>query len=122
LRRRGVLYEYPKVQNIAAEDATNVVLHTAISSSNSIESAVQDLQEMHPISKIPCADTVHAYINVNDIDEMMVFFRKINSELIDMVNITDSPQDIAIDSHNVQYYGDKNIKGVVGIQPKNGTS
>ena len=97
-----------------------MVLHAATSSSNSIESAVQDLQEMHPISKIPCADTVHAYINVNDIDEMLSFFRKINSELIDMVNISDSPQDIAIDFHNVPYYGDKDTKGVVGIQPKNG--
>lgn len=46
-----------------------------------------------------------------------------NSEFIDVVNISDSPQDIAIDFHNVQYYGDKNTKGVViGIQPKNGTS
>jgi len=45
---------------------------------------------MHPISRIPCADTVHTYIKGNDIDEMMSFFRKMNSEFIDMVNISDS--------------------------------
>jgi len=112
----------PEGAEYSAEDATNVVLHAATSSSNSIEAAVQDLREMHPISRIPCADTVHTYMKWNDIDEMMLFFRKMNSEFIDMVNISDSPQDIAIDFHNVQYYGDKNTKGVVGIQPKNGTS
>jgi len=118
----GSFIRVPEGAEYSAEDATNVVLHAATSSSNSIEAAVHDLREMHPISKIPCADTVHTYINVNDIDEMMLFFRKMNSELIDMVNISDSPQDIAIDFHNVPYYGDKNTKGVVGIQPKNGTS
>ncbi|PXF54370.1 MAG: ISH3 family transposase, partial [Candidatus Methanogaster sp.] len=110
----------PEGAEYSAEDATNVLLHAATSSSNSIESAVQDLQAMHPISRIPCADTVHTYVKENDIDEMMSFYRKMNSEFIDMVNISDSPQDIAIDFHNVPYYGDKNTKGVVGIQPKNG--
>ncbi len=51
---------------------------------------------------------------------MMSFFIKINSEFIDMVHISDFQQDIAIDFHNVPYYGDKNTKGVAGIQPKNG--
>ena len=118
----GNFIRVPEGAEYSVEDATNVVLHAATSSSNSIESAVQDLQEMHPISRIPCADTVHTYIKGNDIDEMMLFFREMNSEFIDVVNISDSPQDIAIDFHNVPYYGDKNTKGVVGIQPKNGTS
>jgi hypothetical protein len=118
----GTFIRVPEGAEYSAEGATNVVLHAATSSSNSIEAAVQDLQEMHPISRIPCADTVHTYLKENDIDEMMSFFRKMNSEFIDMVNISNSPQDIAIDFHNVPYYGDKNTKGVVGIQPKNGTS
>ena len=118
----GSFIRVPEGAEYSAEGATNVVLHAATSSSNSIEAAVQDLQAMHPISRIPCADTVHTYIKENDIDEMMLFFRKMNSEFIDMVDISDSPQDIAIDFHNVPYYGDKNTKGVVGIQPKNGTS
>jgi hypothetical protein len=116
----GKFIRVPEGAEYSAEDATNVVLHAATSFSNSIEAAVQDLREMHPISRIPCADTVHTYIKWNGIDEMMSFFRKMNSEFIDMVNISDSPQDIAIDFHNIQYYGDKNTKGVVGIQPKNG--
>ncbi|MBW1939646.1 MAG: hypothetical protein JRI67_12990 [Deltaproteobacteria bacterium] len=115
------LIRVPKGAEYSAEDATNVLLHAATSSSDSIEAAVQDLQAMHPISRIPCADTVHTYMKESDIGEMLSFFRKMNFEFIDMVNISDSPQDIAMDFHNVQYYGDKNTKGVVGIQPKNGT-
>jgi len=118
----GNFIQVPEGAEYSAEDVTNVVLHAVTSSSDSIEAAVQDLQEMHPISRIPCADTVHTYIKGNNIDEMMLFFRKMNSKFIDTVNISDSPQDIAIDFHNVPYYGDKNTKGVVGIQPKNGTS
>ena len=117
----GSLIRVPEGAEYSAEDATNVLLHAATSSSDSIESAVQDLQAMHPISRIPCADTVHTYMKESDIGEMLSFFRKMNSEFIDMVNISDSPQDIAMDFHNVQYYGDKNTKGIVGIQPKNGT-
>ncbi|PXF57678.1 MAG: hypothetical protein C4B59_14745 [Candidatus Methanogaster sp.] len=116
----GGFIRVPEGAEYSAEDATNLLLHAATSSSNSIESAVQDLQAMHPISRIPCADTVHTYVKENNIDEMMSFYRKMSSEFIDMVNISDSPQDIAIDFHNVPYYGDKNTKGVVGIQPKNG--
>ncbi|PXF61259.1 MAG: hypothetical protein C4B59_04725 [Candidatus Methanogaster sp.] len=52
----------PEGAEYSAEDATNLLLHAATSSSNSIESAVQDLQAMHPISRIPCADTVHTYV------------------------------------------------------------
>ena len=99
----GSFIRVPEGAEYSAEGATNVVLHAATSSSNHIESAVQDLREMHPISRTPCADTVHTYIKGNDINEMMSFFRKMNSELIDMVNISDSPQDIVIDFHNVPY-------------------
>ncbi len=115
----GSLIQVPEGAEYSAEDATNVVLHVDTASSNSIEAAVQDLLEIHPISRIPCADTVHTYIKWNYIDKMVLFFRKINSEFIDMVYISDPPQDIAIDFHNVPYYGDKNTKGVVDIQPKN---
>ncbi|PXF58363.1 MAG: hypothetical protein C4B59_13435 [Candidatus Methanogaster sp.] len=80
----GGFIRVPEGAEYSAEDATNLLLHAATSSSNFIESAVQDLQAMHPISRIPCADTVHTYVKENDIDEMMLFFRKINSELIDI--------------------------------------
>jgi hypothetical protein len=35
---------------------------------------------------------------------MLSFFRRMNSEFIDMVDIGSSPQTIAIDFHNVLYY------------------
>jgi len=57
----GGFIRVPEGAEYSAEDATNVLLHAATSSSNSIESAVQDLQAMHPISRIPCADTVHIW-------------------------------------------------------------
>ena len=56
---KGGFIRVPGGAEYNAEDVINVVLHAATSSSNSIESAVQDLQAMHPISRIPCADTVH---------------------------------------------------------------
>ena len=118
----GSLMRVPEGADYSAEDATNVLLHAATSSSDSIEAAVQDLQVMYPISRIPCADTVHTYMKENDVGEMLSFFRKMNSEFIDMLDIGNSPQTVAMDFHTIPYYGDKNTKGVVGIQPKNGTS
>ena len=118
----GSLIRVPEGAEYSAEDATNVVLHAATSSSDSVEASVQDLQAIHPNLRIPCADTVHTYMKENDVGEMLSFFRKMNSEFIDMINIGSSPQTIAIDFHNVPYYGDKDTKGVVDIQPKNGTS
>ncbi|MEA3324626.1 MAG: hypothetical protein U9Q37_05740 [Euryarchaeota archaeon] len=55
----GGFIRVPEGAEYSAEDAINVLLHAATSSSNPIESEVQDLQAMHPISRIPCADTVH---------------------------------------------------------------
>ena len=118
----GSLIQVPEGAEYSAEDATNVLLHAATSSSDSIEAAMQDLQAMHPISRIPCADTVHTYMKENDVGEMLSFFRKMNSEFIDMLDIDSSPQTVAMDFHTIPYYGDTNTKGVVGIQPKNGTS
>ena len=112
----------PEGAEYSAEDATNLLLHAATSSSDSVEAAVQDLQAMHPISRIPCADTVHTYMKENDVGEMLSFFRKMNSEFIDLLDIGSSPQTVAVDFHTIPYYGDKNTKGVGGIQPKNGTS
>jgi hypothetical protein len=46
----------------------------------------------------------------------------LNSVFLPLLKIPNTPQDFAIDFHNEGYYGDKNTKGVRGIQPKNGTS
>lgn len=117
----GNFIRVPENAEYSAEDATNVLLYAATSTSNSVESAATDLRTMNPGSKIPCADTIYNYINSNDIDEMLSFFRKMNSDLIDVANLRDTSQTIAIDFHDIPYYGDKNTKGVVGIKPKNGT-
>jgi len=39
-----------------------------------------------------------------------------------VIGIPDEPVDVAVDFHDIGYYGDKNDKGVRGIKPKNGTS
>ena len=43
----GSFIRVPEGAEYSAEGATNVVLHAATSSSNSIEAAVQDLREMN---------------------------------------------------------------------------
>ena len=116
----GSFIRVPEGAEYSAEDATNVVLHAATSSSDAVVASVQDLREIHQISRIPCADTVHTYMKENGIGEMLSFFRKMNSEFVDMVDISSSPHSIAIDFHNVPYYGDNDTKGVVWIPPKNG--
>ena len=45
-----------------------------------------------------------------------------NSNIIQVQNISGTTQDIAIDFHDIAYYGDKNTPGVRGIKPKGGTS
>ena len=36
-----------------------------------------------------------------------------------MIGIPDEPVDVAVDFHDIGYYGDKNDKGVRGIKPNN---
>ena len=58
-------------------------------------------------------DTVHTYIKtVNDIENILSFFRRLNSVFLELLNIPNIPQDFAIDFHNEGYFGDKNTKGV----------
>ncbi len=104
------------------QDTLNVILHAATSTTNSIESASDDLRIKNPDKAIPSGDTIHDYINSNSVDYIMSTFRKINTEIIDMAQLKGTTHDVAIDFHNVPYYGDKNTSGVRGIQPKNGTS
>lgn len=39
-----------------------------------------------------------------------------------MTRLTGTTQDVAIDFHDIPYYGEKNTSGIRGIKPKNGTS
>jgi hypothetical protein len=76
-----------------------------------------------PEASVPSADTVLSYIQTaNSIEEVLSFFRALNSVFLPLLKIRGTPQDFAIDFHNEGYYGDKNAEGVRGIQPKNGTS
>jgi hypothetical protein len=104
------------------QDTLNVILHAATSTANSIESASANLKRKNPDMKILSADSIHDYINSNSIDYIMSSFRQINSEIIEMARLKGTTQDVAIDFHDVPYYGEKNTSGVRGIKPKNGTS
>jgi hypothetical protein len=75
-----------------------------------------------PDATMPSADTVFNYIYENDIEDILSFFRVVNAEVLALTGIPDEHVDVAVDFHDIGYYGDKNDKGVRGIKPKNGTS
>lgn len=110
----GVKYSY--------QDMLNVILHAATSTSNSLESASIDLKLKNPNSKVLSSDRIHEYIHSNTVDYILSSYRSINSELIDLANLKGTFHDVAIDFHDIPYYGDKNTPGIRGIKPKNGTS
>ena len=116
------IIKLPENTKYNLQDTLNVLLHAATSSTNSLESASNDLKSKNPDKKIPSADTISNYINTNTIEYILSAFREINSSILKMLNIYGTTQDIAIDFHDIPYYGDKNTPGVRGIKPKNGTS
>ena len=112
----------PENAEYSFQDTLNVLLRAATSTTNSIESASNDLRIKTPNKNVPSADSIHGYINSNSIDYLMSSFRKINTEIIQHANLKGTYQDAAIDFHDIPYYGDKNTPGIRGIKPKNGTS
>ena len=112
----------PAEANYSYQEALNVLLHAATSSTNSLESASNDLRSKIPNIRIPSADTIFNYIKYNSIDNILSSFRKINDEIFGMMNIKNKVHDIAIDFHDKPYYGTKDTLCVRGIKPKNGTS
>ncbi len=116
------IIKLPEGTTYSFQDTLNVILHAATSTANSIESASADLKRKNPDTKILSADSIHDYINSNSIDYIMSAFRKINTEIIEMAQLKETTHDVAIDFHDIPYYGDKNTRGVRGIKPKNGTS
>ena len=119
---KSKIINLPEKAEFSFQDTLNVLLHAATSTSNSIESASNDLRMKTPYKNVPSADCIHGYINSNTIDYMMSSFRKINTEIIKHTNLEGTYQDAAIDFHDIPYYGDKNTPGIRGIKPKNGTS
>lgn len=112
----------PESADYSFQDTLNVLLHAATSTTNSVESASNDLRMKTPNKNVPSGDSIHGYINTNPIDYILSSFRQINSEIIQLASLKGTSHDAAIDFHDVPYYGDKNTPGVRGIKPKNGTS
>ena len=112
----------PKGAKYTCQDIFTVLLHAATSVNNSLESASKDLKLKSSLSKIPSADTIFNYINCNSIEYILSSFRGINRDLFKTMNIEDKVHDIAIDFHNIPFYGNENTPWVAGIKPKNGTS
>jgi hypothetical protein len=104
------------------ENVLNVLLHAATSTSNSLESASNDLKRKNPEARIPSSDTIFNYVNCNNIEDILSSFRTINPEIFNMMEIEGKVHDIAIDFHHVPFYGDKNTPLIRGMKPKNGTS
>lgn len=118
---RTSIIKLPFGTTYSIQDTLNVILHAATSVTNSLESASIDLRLKNPDKNIPSSDSIHDYINSNSIDYIMSAFRQINTEIIELAHLRGTVHDIAIDFHDVPYYGEKNTSGVRGIKPKNGT-
>ena len=118
----GGIIRVPEGAKYTREDAIAVITYAATSTANSPEAAVSELKRKMPDAAIPSADTVFNYIYKNEIDDILSFFRKVNSEILALTGIPDELVDVAVDFHDIGYHGDKNDKGVRGIKPKNGTS
>jgi hypothetical protein len=115
------IIKLPEGTKSSFQDTLNVILHSATSVTNSLESASIDLKLKNPDKNVPSGDSIHDYINSNSIDYIMSAFRNINAEIIQLAHLRGTVHDIAIDFHDIPYYGEKNTCGVRGIKPKNGT-
>ena len=112
----------PAEANYSYQEILNVLLHAATSSTNSLESASNDLRSKIPNIRIPSADTIFNYIKLNSIDNILSSFRKMNNKIFKMMDLKDKVHDIAIDFHDIPFYGCRDTPCIRGIQPKNGTS
>jgi len=112
----GGIIRVPEGAGYTLEDTIAVITYAVTSTANSPEAAVSELKRKMPDAKIPSADTVFTYIYENDIEDILSFFRKVNSEVLALTGIPNEPVDVAVDFHDVGYYGDKNDKGIRGIK------
>jgi len=122
LFRKYDIITLPESANYGCQDILNVLLHASTFSTNSLESASNDLKSKNPDLRIPSADTIFNYIKDNNIEDTLSAFRKMNFEIFKMMKLENTVHDIAIDFHDVPFYGDKNTPGIRGIKPKNGSS
>lgn len=122
LFNKANIINLPESAKYSLQDTLNVIIHAATSTTNSVESASIDLQMKNPDKNVQSGDSIHDYINSNNIDYILSSFRKINSEIVELSHLKGTFQDAAIDFHDIPYYGDINTPGIRGIKPKNGTS
>ena len=116
------IIKLPKSAKYSLQDTLTVLLHAATSTSNSSESASNDLRLNSQDKKIPSSDTINAYIKSNNIGDILSSFRKINQSIVNTLNLQGTTHDVAIDFHDISFYGNKNTPNVRGIKAKNGTS
>jgi Transposase DDE domain len=116
------IIKLPSNAEYEIEKVLNVLLHAATSTSNSLESASNDLKRKNPDAEIPSSDTIFNYVNCNNIEDILSSFRTINPEIFNMMKLEGKIHDVAIDFHHVPFYGDKNTPLIRGMKPKNGTS
>lgn len=69
------LIKLPSNADYEFETILNVLLHAATSTSNSLESASNDLKRKNPEAKIPSSDTIFNYVNCNNIKDILSSFR-----------------------------------------------
>ncbi len=122
LCNKAKIINLPEGAKYGIQDTLNVILHAATSTTNSVESASIDLGLRNPDKNVQSGDSIHEYINSNSIEYILSSFRKINSEMVGLAHLKGTFHDVAIDFHDIPYYGDKNTPGIRGIKPKNGTS
>jgi hypothetical protein len=93
---KSSIIKLPKSATFSLQDILNVILHAATSTTNSSESASNDLKLNNPNKKIPSSDTINNYIKSNSIEYILSAFRKINSNIIDMLNLHGTTHDVAV--------------------------
>jgi hypothetical protein len=91
----------PESANYERQDILNVLLHASTSSTNSLESASNDLKRKNPDLRIPSADTIFNYIKDNKIEDILSSFRNMNLEIFKMMKLENKIHDIAIDCHDI---------------------
>src|SRR5674476_1627122 len=86
----------PDEANYSYQEFLNVLLHAATSSTNSLESASNDLRSKIPNIRIPSADTIFNYIKPNYIENILSSFRKINCEVFRMIDLKNKVHDLSL--------------------------
>jgi hypothetical protein len=122
LRGNGGIIKLPAGASYQLKNIVAVISYAATSTANSVEAAVAELKRKQPDAIIPSADTIFKYLATNKVEDVLGFFRQVNSEFLAVTGMPKEPVDIAIDFHDCPYYGDKSDPSVRGIKPKNGTS